>query len=75
MFNFLKIMSYNIKDVIVNRISLVSKGKRPAVPKAETSFSIFKTASKTLLSKENLEKLEKISNDYNGIIKNDNESV
>lgn len=64
MFNFFKIMSYNIKDVIVNRISLVSKGKKPAVPKAETSFSIFKTASKTLLSKENLEKLEKISNNY-----------
>jgi hypothetical protein len=61
MFNFIKKMVYNIKDVIVNNISLVSKGKKPAVPKAETSFSIFKTAKKSIITKEQKEKLEKIS--------------
>lgn len=69
MFNFLKNMSFNIKDVIVNRISLVSKGKRPAVARAETSFSIFKTVSKQILSKENIEKLEKISQWYDELKK------
>lgn len=56
-------MLHNIKDVIVNRISLVSKWKRPAVAKAETSFSIFKTA-KTKLSQEQIAKLEDISKAY-----------
>jgi len=60
MFNLLK-MVFNIKDVIVNRISLISRGKKPAVAEAETSFSIFKMAKAPLLSKENLEKLEKLS--------------
>lgn len=58
-------MFNNIKDVIVNRISLVSKWKRPAVAKAETSFSIFKTAKQwSKLSPENIAKLEAISKAY-----------
>lgn len=35
-------MSRTIKDVIVERISLVSKWEMPAVEKAEAKFSIFK---------------------------------
>ena len=35
-------MTRSIKDVIVDRISLVSKDNTPAVPKAESKFSIFK---------------------------------
>lgn len=54
---------YDIKDVVVNRISLVSKGKRPAVARAETSFSIFKVAQGKI-NKEQLEKLESISKAY-----------
>jgi len=56
-------MFNNIKDVIVNRISLVSKGKRPAVARAETSFSIFKTAKQKITTSQ-LEKLETISKAY-----------
>ena len=54
---------YDIKDVVVNRISLVSKGKKPAVARAETNFSIFKVAQGKI-SKEQLEKLESISKAY-----------
>lgn len=60
MFNLLK-MVFNIKDVIVNRISLISRGKKPAVAKAETTFSIFKMASKSIITKENKVKLDKLS--------------
>lgn len=35
-------MTRIIKDVIVERISLVSKWEKPAVEKAESQFSIFK---------------------------------
>lgn len=63
MFNFIKNMAFNIKDVIVDKISLISRGKRPAVPKAETSFSIFKVANGKL-SKEHFAKLEEISKAY-----------
>lgn len=59
-----KTMLYNIKDVVVNRISLVSKGKRPAVAKAETSFSIFKIAKQSKLTAEQIAKLENISKAY-----------
>lgn len=68
MFNFIKNMAFNITDVIVDRISLVSKGKRPAVPKAETKFSIFKMAKKERISKNLKEKLEKISKDYDDLV-------
>lgn len=68
MFNLFKIM-FNIKDVIVDRISLVSKGKRPAVARAETSFSIFKTSNKVIFTPEQKEKLEKISKNYDEMIK------
>lgn len=64
MYNILK-MVFNIKDVIVDKISLISRGKRPAVARAETSFSIFKTADKKILSPENMEKLDQISKAYN----------
>ena len=56
---------FNIKNVIVDKISLISRGKRPAVARAETSFSIFKMANNSKLSQENIEKLEKISKAYN----------
>lgn len=68
MYNLIKNMAFSIKDVIVDKISLISRGKRPAVPKAETSFSIFKMANKTILSKKNIAKLEDISKKYDGII-------
>lgn len=58
-------MVFNIKDVIVDKISLISRGKRPAVARAETSFSIFKMADKKILSKSNIEKLDQISKAYN----------
>lgn len=58
-------MSFSIRDVIVDKISLISRGKRPAVPKAETSFSIFKMAfGMSKLTKEQVEALEKISKKY-----------
>jgi hypothetical protein len=71
MFNFIKNMAFNITDVIVDRISLVSKGKKPAVPRAETKFSIFKIANampKEKISKDLKEKLEKISKDYESFV-------
>lgn len=55
---------FNIKDIIVNRISLISRWKKPAVPKAETTFSIFKSAKKSLITKEHIKKLEKIKEKY-----------
>lgn len=60
-------MAFSIKDVFVDKISLISRGKRPAVPKAETTFSIFKMVfgdDKPKLSAENLTKLENISKKY-----------
>jgi hypothetical protein len=56
----------NIKDVVVNRISLVSKNHRPAVKKAETRFSIFKI-KKT--NKKHISKIESLQNDLNNILK------
>lgn len=69
MFNFIKKMVFNIKDVVVDKISLISRGKKPAVPKAETSFSIFKSAKKCMLTKEHIAKLEEIAKGYDGIAK------
>jgi len=36
-------MSKNISWVVVDKISLVTKDEKPAVEKAETKFSIFKS--------------------------------
>ncbi len=57
---------FSIKNVIVDKISLISRGKRPAVAKAETKFSIFKTAIgiEKKLSPEIIQKLEDISKAY-----------
>lgn len=55
----------NIKDVIVNRISLVSKKHRPAVEKAETRFSIFKIKK---VNKKQISKIENLQNDLNIIL-------
>ena len=66
MVTFLKNM-FNIKNVIVDSISLVSKGKRPAVSQAETRFAIFKIAQSPKLSSNTMEKLNKISEKYEEI--------
>lgn len=55
---------FNIKDVIVDKISLITRWKRPAVARAETSFSIFKMADHKKMSPENIAKLEAISKAY-----------
>ena len=47
----------NIFDVLVNKISLIRKWKRPAVPKAETKYAIFKEEKKDI---KYLIKLERI---------------
>ena len=50
-----------LKDLTVNAITLVSKDKNPAVPKAETGFSIFKIFNKkTIVSKAEKDKLDSI---------------
>jgi len=58
---------FNIKDVIVDKISLITKGKRPAVEKAETKFSIFKMAK--VINKEQNTKLDKIIKGYDETLK------
>jgi len=70
MFKFLKKMTRNIKDVVVDKISLITRGKKPAVEMAENKFAIFKVAKNKKLSKKAIERLEKISCDY-AIIKKD----
>ena len=58
-------MAFSIRDVIVDKISLISKDKRPAVPKASTAFSIFKMAfGWSKISKDHIEALERISKKY-----------
>lgn len=64
MFNAIIKMVFNIKDVVVGKISLITRGKRPAVPTAETRFSIFKMETKKKLSQENITKLDEISKAY-----------
>ena len=50
-----------LKDLKVSAITLVSKDKAPAVPKAETGFSIFKIFDKKqVVSKVNISKLDSI---------------
>lgn len=39
-------MLTELKNVFVDKISLVSKKENPAVPKASTKFALFKTKSK-----------------------------
>lgn len=53
---------FNLKDLIVDKFSLVSKGKKPAVMQAETKFSIFKIAEEK--KPAYIEKLEEISKAY-----------
>lgn len=56
----LKIMNI-LKDLKVSAITLVSKDKNPAVPKAETGFSIFKIFDKKkIVSKVDISKLDSI---------------
>jgi hypothetical protein len=38
----------NITDVLVNTVSLVTSKETPAVPKATTKFSLFKTKKKKM---------------------------
>lgn len=59
-----------LKDLVVNNITLVSKEQTPAVEKAETKFSIFKTfAKKNKLTKEQKEEIAKISKGYEKTLK------
>ena len=58
-----------IYDVVVDKISLVSKDKNPAVPWAKTTYAIFKI-KKPRLTKEDLGRLEKIQENYKQILKN-----
>ena len=53
---------FNLKKLIVDKLSLVSKGKKPAVSQAETRFSIFKIAEEK--KPEYIAKLEQISKAY-----------
>ena len=53
-------MSRKIADVIVDKISLVTKDELPAVEKAETKYSIFKSFRFFKKSNGNLERLDKI---------------
>jgi hypothetical protein len=52
-------MSAKISNVIVDKISLVTKDETPAVPKA--GFKIFKMFRKTKFTKTVKEKLERIA--------------
>lgn len=47
-FSFLYKMFNQLKNVIVDKISLVTKSENPAVPKASTKFALFKTAGNDL---------------------------
>lgn len=58
-----------IKDVIVNGISLVTKGNTPAVPHAETGFAIFKVFSRGP-NAEQIAKLSEVSSRL-GAVAND----
>lgn len=62
-------MARFISNVIVDKISLVKKWENPAVEKAETKFSIFKTFKKTKINKTAIEKIEKIKEKYQKIKK------
>lgn len=63
-------MIFNIKDVVVNTISLVTKNNRPAVKKAETSFAIFKTAKESeTLSDDQINRLDNIQKVFESVSK------
>lgn len=66
-------MVSKIKDVVVDKISLVSDEEIPAVPKAETKFAFFKSFGFSFWSKkmsgEQIESLKKIQNTYESIEK------
>lgn len=57
--------TYEIKDVVVDKISLVSSDETPAVPKAETRFAFFKTLfAPKKLNQEQINKVQELSNKY-----------
>lgn len=57
--------SYEIKDVVVDKISLVSSSETPAVPKAETKFAFFKTLfAPKKLNEEQIVKIQEIKKKY-----------
>nr|DAF40164.1 MAG TPA: hypothetical protein [Bacteriophage sp.]DAN26447.1 MAG TPA: hypothetical protein [Caudoviricetes sp.]DAS32092.1 MAG TPA: hypothetical protein [Caudoviricetes sp.] len=63
LYSFLKNSMKNLINLIVDKISIVSKDKTPAVPKANSEFfSVLKI--KQGWSKEQLELLEKIKKTY-----------
>nr|DAX27238.1 MAG TPA: hypothetical protein [Caudoviricetes sp.]DAX94484.1 MAG TPA: hypothetical protein [Caudoviricetes sp.] len=63
LYSFLKNSMKNLINLIVDKISIVSKDKTPAVPKASSGFfSVLKI--KQGWSKEQMEKLEKIKKFY-----------
>ncbi len=49
---------FNITWIEVNKVSLVTSEKTPAVPKATTKFSFFKMLISKKIDKEKIEKLE-----------------
>lgn len=70
---------FNLKNLTVNRISLVSKDKKPAVEQAEIGFWIFKTfenkvEKKEVVTSEQIQKLENISQKLKNDIENLNKN-
>jgi len=62
-------MAKKLVECVVERVSLLRKGKRPAVAYAENRFSIQKMRDgekekKSKLSKESVKKLDEISERY-----------
>lgn len=51
-------------DLVVENIAFVAKNERPAVPKAENKFAIFKTFNKGGLNDLDKQKIEKIQTLY-----------
>lgn len=57
---------FKITWLDVDKVSLVTSDKTPAVPKATTKFSFFKMLISKKIDKEKLEKLEKIQKKLKG---------
>ena len=65
-YKYLKNMASKIKDVIVDKISLVSRDKTPAVQKA--TFRLFKFfKGKTKLNKDQKNRLEKLQSNFTNL--------
>lgn len=68
MFKFFKNM-FKISSVNVDRISLITKDEKPAVPHAETKFAILhKKAKKNTLNEANIQKLESINKSLDNLL-------